>query len=120
MSLDKFQSVLLDSTGVFKYIQIRVYSFQEPKQEKVVIRGWRDCDYHADILKKFNQEELPDTENYSAECPGGGRIRHDPQKKEILIYGYSQGFGRADHALTHDMISQAYPEYKVDWNNEGY
>lgn len=74
MSLDRIESVLIDGTGVFKYIQIRVYSLQEPKQEKIIIRGFLDCEYHADILQKFVKGETPIPEDHTAECPGGGRI----------------------------------------------
>ena len=53
-------------------------------------------------------------------CPGGGRITHDPENKQIVIFGYSQGFGRADHEVTHKFVQDAFPDYEVAWNNEGY
>ena len=67
----------------------------------MIVRGFSDCAYHADILDKFVQTELSEdqelAQNYTVECPGGGRIRHDEANKRIEIYGYSQGFGRCDH-----------------------
>ena len=93
---------------MFKYIQILI----EPKDKDceetgsdkyLIVRGWRDCGYHADVLDKFQHEELTDDEleeYYTSDCPGGGRINHDPNAKKIVIYGYSQGFGRCDHSIT--------------------
>ena len=69
-----------------------------------IVRGYLECDYHADILDKFNNEELGVDQELSqlwqADCPGGGRIQVDEVEKKLLIYGYSQGFGRCDHSLT--------------------
>lgn len=55
------------------------------------------------------------------ECMGGGRIRHEPDKKAILVYGYSQGFGKADHSITVDLLKKKYPDYdKITYSNDGY
>ena len=56
-----------------------------------------------------------------AECVGGGRILHKPDVKSIFIYGYSQGYGRADHTITQKLIKEKYPQYSdISWSNEGY
>jgi len=34
------------------------------------------------------------------QCIGGGRILHEKSQKFIKVYGYSVGFGRADHTKT--------------------
>lgn len=54
----------------------------------MIIRGSADCDYHADILKKFNCGELQD-ETILAACPGGGRVNINYEAKTLFIYGYS-------------------------------
>mgnify|MGYP002716706795 FL=1 len=54
------------------------------------------------------------------DCVGGGRIEHSPEKKIIHIYGYSQGFGQADHKISCDLVAKKYLDYKVTWSNEGY
>ena len=50
----------IDGHGVFKYIQILI----EPKDkdaeetgsdEYLIVRGWKDCPYHADVLDKFQE-----------------------------------------------------------------
>ena len=56
-----------------------------------------------------------------AKCVGGGRILHDPTVKSILVYGYSQGYGRADHSIAHKLLKEKYPSYEdIQWSNEGY
>lgn len=51
---------------------------------------------------------------------GGGRIKKDDRAKSISIYGYSYGFGRAEHSVAADLCATTYPDYKVDWSDEGY
>ena len=59
----------------------------------IIVRGYLDCPYHADILAKFVDTELEaDDEldqSWSADCPGGGRIDVNQAEKKLLIYGYS-------------------------------
>lgn len=91
----------------------------ETNDEKHIVRGYKSCGYHVDILELVepNIKKL----NCTATCVGGGRIRHDPNEKAILIYGYSQGFGRADHKIAQNLIKQKYPQYNdIQWSNEGY
>ena len=86
-----------------------------------LVRGYLDCDFHADILAKFRDNELSKYADFwQCECPGGGRIQVDEVKKQLLIYGYSMGFGRCDHALTQSLIQTQMPDYEVTWNNDGY
>ena len=85
----------------------------------MVVRGWADCQYHANILDKFNDLENLNDE-WTTECPGGGRINHNQAAKTIVIYGYSQGYGRADHSLTKELLQAAFPDYQISWNNDGY
>ena len=85
---------------MFKYIQINVHN-SKSDTTRMVVRGYKSCDYHSDILAKFEHEELMDYDKENGEltcsCPGGGRIEHKPTEKSILLYGYSKGFGLAEH-----------------------
>eukprot|EP00347_Sterkiella_histriomuscorum_P013602 403364089 len=75
------------------------------------------------IMEKFQNEELNQIENsnlYIAECPGGGRIEHNPDSKKLFIYGYSQSYGQPEHAKAQAILQRAYPDYEVTWSNEGY
>ena len=90
----------------------------------LIVRGFKDCPYHADILEKFEETELKADEEleiyYRTSCPGGGRINHDENNKKIEIYGYSQGFGRCDHQITQGYMQEEFPDYEITWSNEGY
>ncbi|KAK4022697.1 hypothetical protein OUZ56_008149 [Daphnia magna] len=71
----------------------------------------------ADIYDKV-QEEL-EAVGFDTECLGGGRIMHDSDKRSIQVYGYSQGFGLADHAVTTELLKARYPGYEsITWTNE--
>lgn len=106
--------VRIDDQGIFKYILINI---TKGDTTHTVVRGWLDCDYHADVLAKFNRDE-PQA-GCKVSCPGGGRISRQGQK--ITIFGYSVSFGKADHAVTCQLIQDKFgPNYQVEWNNEGY
>ena len=53
---------------------------------------------------------------------GGGRIEHKPGQKYIKVYGYSMGFGRADHTKVVEVLKQQakYSDYTIEWSNDGY
>lgn len=51
---------------------------------------------------------------------GGGRISHEPDNKKIHIYGYSQGYGKADHEITAQLVKDAYPGYTISISDDGY
>ena len=55
-----------------------------------------------------------------AQCLGGGRIEHRPQDKYLKVYGYSVGFGKADHTKAVDLLKEVYPNYNIEWSDEGY
>ena len=102
-AFDKIKGAIIDQSGVFKYIQIIVTN-NKTKESKTVVRGYQSCAFHADILSLFQLQELiecQDRNDLFCECPGGGRIVWESEEgaaeKVIKIYGFSQGFGRANH-----------------------
>ena len=109
----------IDPSGVFKYVLIRVHSKEGDESEVDVVRGYAWAEYHADVYEKVSME-LEKGGLLACECVGGGRIRHEPQKKRIHVYGYSLGFGRANHAVSTEKLKARYPDYEVTWDNEGY
>lgn len=110
------QEVDIDASGTFKYVLIKLH--KEDNTTDFIVRGYAWAEYHADIYDQVMEEFT--SSKIDTECTGGGRIRHDPQKKEIFVYGYSVGFGRADHSKTVKLIQRKYPGYNVHFSNEGY
>jgi phosphohistidine phosphatase len=46
----------------------------------------------------------------------------DNENKKISIFGFSYGFGRADHSISKNAIesNETYEDYEVTWSNDGY
>ncbi|KAL6264796.1 hypothetical protein P5V15_004893 [Pogonomyrmex californicus] len=65
-------------------------------------------------------EQIKKHAGLQANCVGGGRIEHDPDEKTIKVYGYSQGFGKADHDVSVELLKKKYPTYNITCSNEGY
>jgi hypothetical protein len=59
-------------------------------------------------------------QGFQLDVTGGGRIKKDDGSKDIVVYGHSYGFGRANHSISADLIRKAYPDFKVEWSNDGY
>ncbi|CAG9796883.1 unnamed protein product [Diatraea saccharalis] len=117
-SLSTVPKVDIDPSGVFKYILIKVYDEEKNKQEPsvIIVRGYKRCNYHSDIYDEVQEKLQP----LDCEPLGGGRISHEPDNKKIHIYGYSQGYGKADHEVTAKLIKDTYPEYTITVSDEGY
>ncbi|XP_071522743.1 14 kDa phosphohistidine phosphatase-like isoform X2 [Panulirus ornatus] len=118
--LDQVADVDIDS-GTFKYVLIKVHHSPEggPEVSKFITRGYRSAGFHSDVYDQVtpNIEKM----GLDCECVGGGRIHHDVDKKIIEVYGYSQGFGRADHRITVDLLKAKYSGYdKISYSNDGY
>lgn len=114
--LDAVEDVKIDPSGRFKYILIKLYIGDHTKY---IVRGFKWAEYHADIYEREESSILPP--GIETECVGGGRIQHDDGDKIISVFGYSMGFGRADHSITVGLLQKKYPDYaKISYSNEGY
>ena len=53
---------------------------------------------------------------------GGGRISLHSTEQKIHVYGYSYGFGQANHEEATDIIrnDSRYLQYHITWSNDGY
>ncbi|XP_033850886.3 14 kDa phosphohistidine phosphatase isoform X2 [Acipenser ruthenus] len=111
----------IDPDGVFKYVLIRVHSTAkgEDTPSKDIVRGYAWAEYHADIYDKV-AADLEKGGSLDCECIGGGRINHNSQQKKIHVYGYSMGFGRANHSVSTEKLKSRYPDYEISWADEGY
>ncbi|XP_026758923.1 14 kDa phosphohistidine phosphatase-like isoform X2 [Galleria mellonella] len=117
-ALDAVPKVDIDPSGVFKYILIKVHDEEKNNEETstVIVRGYKRCNYHSDIYDEVQEKLQP----LDCEPLGGGRISHEPDNKKIHIYGYSQGYGKADHEVTAKIVKDAYPSYTITVSDEGY
>ncbi|PIK36301.1 hypothetical protein BSL78_26868 [Apostichopus japonicus] len=104
----------IDPSGVFKYVLIKA---TKGSNEQFFVRGYAWGEYHADIFEEFEGKN----KDLRLSCLGGGRIEHSPDRKSILVYGYSVGFGKADHSITVGLLKSRYPDYtSITFSDEGY
>ncbi|XP_064553221.1 sex-regulated protein janus-A [Drosophila montana] len=109
----------VDGKGIFKYILIKVIGKEDcTDNKKNIVRGYADCDYHSDIYERV-MEACKKT-GLETKCLGGGRIEHNPEKKYMKVYGYSQGFGKADHLESKRILQTKYKDYEIETTDEGY
>ena len=47
-------------------------------------------------------------------------ISHILKTFPYQVYGYSMGFGKANHQKTVEILKRRYPDYTIDWSDEGY
>ncbi|XP_011708296.1 PREDICTED: 14 kDa phosphohistidine phosphatase-like isoform X1 [Wasmannia auropunctata] len=116
--LDNVPDVDIDGHGRFKYILIDVQD-DVGKTSKKIVRGYARAQWHSDIFDQVN-EQIKKYAGLQANCVGGGRIEHDPDEKTIKVYGYSTGFGKADHQVSVELLKKKYPAYNITWSDDGY
>lgn len=115
-------TVDIDNSGTFKYVLLKVNKTGDTKKENAtyLVRGHNWADYHADLVEECERQIHDNNLDMEVECIGGGRIQHDRGRKNIIVYGYSVGYGQANHAVTCEILKTYYPEYTTEWNNDGY
>ncbi|NXB51043.1 PHP14 phosphatase, partial [Leucopsar rothschildi] len=119
-ALSRVPEVQIDGDGVFKYVLVRVSGAGAPAKDVVRGHGW--AEYHGEGRRECGTGLWPGRARHglSCECLGGGRLSHRPEERKIHVYGYSVGFGRADHAVTTEKLKAKYPNYEITWADEGY
>ncbi|KAL8600238.1 hypothetical protein ACOMHN_040699 [Nucella lapillus] len=109
---------VIEETGRFKYILIKVHDKDVDGVFKHVVRGSVRAQFHADIYDMY-ADKIEKGGGLECEVVGGGRIEW-PAEKAINIFGYSQGYGKADHAIAQEIVKKRYPQCSVTWSNDGY
>ena len=120
--LEEWSSVRIDN-GVFKYVLIEAYATNpgsDTEHSKLLVRGLVSAEYHADVYE--HEEELlrSKSKGLDCQCLGGGRILHEPERRYIKVYGYSVGYGKADHTKSVELLKKHYPDYEIEWTDDGY
>ncbi|XP_066595155.1 sex-regulated protein janus-A-like [Prorops nasuta] len=115
--LNAINEVDIDEYGKFKYVLIDV---QDASSKKLIVRGYARAQWHADIFEETERKVKELGKDLKTNCLGGGRILHDPDEKTLKVFGYSQGYGKADHEVTVSILKKKYPDYNITWSDEGY
>lgn len=112
---DEIETVQIDE-GVFKYVLIRIHD--NNGSQKLIVRGNSALAYHGDIMKQTRDNIAPS--RLQADPLGGGRIEHHPEQKVVHIYGISQAYGQANHAVTAALLRQWLPFHEISVSWDGY
>ena len=77
--------------------------------------------YHCNAAEPL-VDSLEESGYTDIRVTGGGRIYFSKDERVIKIFGYSYGFGMADHALSKKTIEQdgRFSGYDVTCSNDGY
>ena len=112
---DLIPTVSIDE-GALKYVFITATSPSPLKMPRSFIYSRKNAQHHVNVatylIPKLRHNGYTDIQ-----IVGGGRIDRDDQQKKIHIFGYSYGFGQADHAAAKTVVDQSvsYQEYIVTW-----
>ena len=111
---DAIPTVSLDE-GAYKYVLITANK-PSSKESRTFIYSKRNANYHRNVAE-FLLPQLESAGYTNIRIKGGGRILRDDEDKKIHIFGYSYGFGQADHAVAKSVVDQCvnYKEYTVTW-----
>mmetsp|Transcript_11664 Transcript_11664/g.27415 ORF Transcript_11664/g.27415 Transcript_11664/m.27415 type:complete len:187 (+) Transcript_11664:287-847(+) len=125
--------------GKHKYVLVTAVTPSNERQ--VFVYSRRGAQYHKDVANVL--VPMLESSGYSnIRITGGGRIERDEgeplyderfegvevcgsnkESRKIHIFGYSYGFGQADHALAKQAVDESgtFKGYTVTWSNDdGY
>lgn len=107
--------------GAHKYVLISAQAPTDPPEKRWFVVSKHGAQYHANAAEPF-VDRLEGAGYRDIRVTGGGRINYQPDERIINIFGYSYGFGLADHKLSKQIVEEdgRWVGYAVDWSNEGY
>jgi len=114
--------VEIDDSGTFKYVLIKISKagVNDKENPTYLVRGHKCAEYHDDLVEECKRQLRNSRSDAKVKCIGGGRIQHDRDRKVINVYGYSVGYGQANHADTCKILKTYYDDYTIEWSNDGY
>ena len=98
---------VLLSPGKNKYVLIRATHARDNQvQWFVKSAAPSECGgpYHGNVAQDLR--EWIEAAGYEAEVTGGGRIDYRRDEQKAIVYGFSYGFGRGDHAKVATLIEK--------------
>jgi len=106
--------------GAHKYVLISAI-FPRLNERQYFVVSKRNAAYHRNAAEPF-VEKLERSGYKSISILGGGRIDLNTATRSVSIYGYSYGFGLADHAISKSVVEKdpKFKDYEITWSNEGY
>ncbi|XP_034636164.1 14 kDa phosphohistidine phosphatase-like [Trachemys scripta elegans] len=113
--LESVPAVEIDPDGTFKYILVRVQRVGGAEHRDVV-RGTAAAEFHNHIFEKVNPEM--EKLGFECKCLGGGKIDHNSKDKKMRVFGLSTGYGKADHAVTVEILKKVYRDYEITWSDD--
>ena len=104
--------------GAHKYVLVRA---EWDGEERYIVTSKKGAEYHRNAAEPMINK-LQKSGYTNIEVTGGGRISLDSNTKEIHIYGFSYGFGIADHTISQRTIldDPRYSSFTVTYSNDGY
>lgn len=116
----RVQSVQV-AEGTHKYVLIRATVPGSKTEEQYFVTSKQGAPYHRDAAEPMI-DQLQASGYSTIEVTGGGRIRLNTVGKQMAIYGFSYGFGLADHAISRDVVLEdpRYKDFDVTISDEGY
>lgn len=105
--------------GANKYVLIR--ASKQGKEARHFVASSKHANYHRDAAEPM-VAALERAGYNKIKVLGGGRIALDSEKKTIAIFGFSYGFGLADHSISKQIVEvdPRYDQFNITTSNEGY
>ena len=112
---DFLSDVIIDTNGDFKYILIEMTNKTNLNDYKYLVRGSNEFNYHKRLYFNFMQNSVykfPEMyNNFNFKVLGGGRIAF--RNNDIVVYGASGVYGKANHKLTCNLLKSRFPSYNI-------
>ena len=107
--------------GANKYVLIQASKQGKETETRHFVVSSKYANYHQDAAEPM--VATLERAGYSKiKVLGGGRIALDSKKETIDIFGFSYGFGLADHSVSKKVVEvdPRYNQCKITTSNEGY
>lgn len=109
------------ASGTHKYVLISAHEPGGSKEERYFVTSKKGAQYHRNAADPF-VHHLEEHGYEDIQITGGGRILLDEDAKKISIYGFSYGFGLANHSISKLTVleDERYANFDITTSDEGY